>query len=185
MKKFSHIPVWIYSILLYFCLQGNYDVAEKMLDNGANPNHKNKDGMTILAGVFLFVKSKYRKAKTMQVLIDFGADPSPIIYSPTIPDNQKRVIEYLVNFKQRPNSFDKQKVIENAEGQRTTPSVIAYTDNDEVLVGLPAKRQAVTNPENTLYAIKRLIGRTFDDEVVSKDADISVQTRLRVAAIRE
>ena len=65
-----------------------------------------------------------------------------------------------------------QKVIENAEGQRTTPSVIAYTDNDEVLVGLPAKRQAVTNPKNTLYAIKRLIGRTFDDEVVSKDADM-------------
>jgi molecular chaperone DnaK len=65
-----------------------------------------------------------------------------------------------------------QKVIENAEGGRTTPSVIAYTDNDEVLVGLPAKRQAVTNPENTLYAIKRLIGRTYDDEVVSKDADM-------------
>ena len=65
-----------------------------------------------------------------------------------------------------------QKVIENAEGGRTTPSVIAYTDSDEVLVGLPAKRQAVTNPENTLYAIKRLIGRTFDDEVVSKDADM-------------
>ena len=65
-----------------------------------------------------------------------------------------------------------QKVIENAEGGRTTPSVIAYTENDEVLVGLPAKRQAVTNPENTLYAIKRLIGRTFDDKVVSKDADM-------------
>ena len=65
-----------------------------------------------------------------------------------------------------------QKVIENAEGGRTTPSVIAYTDNDEVLVGMPAKRQAVTNPENTLYAIKRLIGRRFDDEVVSKDADM-------------
>jgi len=65
-----------------------------------------------------------------------------------------------------------QKVIENAEGGRTTPSVIAYTESDEVLVGLPAKRQAVTNPENTLYAIKRLIGRTFDDEVVSKDADM-------------
>ncbi|MBL32664.1 MAG: molecular chaperone DnaK [Gammaproteobacteria bacterium] len=64
------------------------------------------------------------------------------------------------------------KVIENAEGARTTPSVIAYTENDEVLVGLPAKRQAITNPENTLYAIKRLIGRTFDDEVVSKDADM-------------
>ena len=65
-----------------------------------------------------------------------------------------------------------QKVIENAEGAITPTSVIAYTDNDEVLVGLPAKRQAVTNPENTLYAIKRLIGRTFDDEVVSKDADM-------------
>ena len=65
-----------------------------------------------------------------------------------------------------------QKVIENTEGARTTPSVIAYTENDEVLVGLPAKRQAVTNPENTLYAIKRLIGRTFDDKVVSKDADM-------------
>ena len=69
-----------------------------------------------------------------------------------------------------------QKVIENAEGGRTTPSVIAYTDNDEVLVGLPAKRQAVTNPENTLYAIKRLIGRTFNDEVVSKDADCLLYT---------
>ena len=65
-----------------------------------------------------------------------------------------------------------QKVIENSEGGRTTPSVVAYSDNDEVLVGLPAKRQAVTNPENTLYAIKRLIGRTFDDDVVKKDADM-------------
>ena len=65
-----------------------------------------------------------------------------------------------------------QKVIENAEGGRTTPSVIAYTDQDEVLVGMPAKRQSVTNPENTLYAIKRLIGRTFDDDVVKKDADM-------------
>jgi molecular chaperone DnaK len=65
-----------------------------------------------------------------------------------------------------------QKVFENADGGITTPSVIAYTDNDEVLVGMPAKRQAVTNPENTLYAIKRLIGRRFDDEVVSKDADM-------------
>ena len=67
-----------------------------------------------------------------------------------------------------------QKVIENAEGGRTTPSVIAYTDQDEVLVGMPAKRQSVTNPENTLYAIKRLIGRTFDDNVVKKDADIQM-----------
>jgi len=64
------------------------------------------------------------------------------------------------------------KVIENSEGGRTTPSVIAYTDGDEVLVGTPAKRQAVTNPEKTLYAIKRLIGRRFNDDVVKKDADM-------------
>ena len=63
---------------------------------------------------------------------------------------------------------DKVKVIENSEGTRTTPSVIAYTD-DETLVGQSAKRQAVTNPTNTLYAIKRLIGRRFKDEVVQKD----------------
>ena len=63
---------------------------------------------------------------------------------------------------------DKPKVIENAEGERTTPSVVAYTDN-EVLVGQPAKRQAVTNPEKTIYAIKRLIGRKYDEEVVQKD----------------
>ena len=64
------------------------------------------------------------------------------------------------------------KVIENSEGARTTPSVIAYTDGDEVLVGAPAKRQAVTNPQKTLYAIKRLIGRRFDDDVVKKDAEM-------------
>ena len=64
------------------------------------------------------------------------------------------------------------KVIENSEGGRTTPSVIAYNDGDEVLVGTPAKRQAVTNPEKTLYAIKRLIGRRFSDDVVKKDADM-------------
>ena len=64
------------------------------------------------------------------------------------------------------------KIIENAEGGRTTPSVIAYTDDSEVLVGTPAKRQAVTNPENTIYAIKRLIGRRFDDDVVKKDIDM-------------
>ena len=64
------------------------------------------------------------------------------------------------------------KVIENSEGGRTTPSVTAYTDGDEVLVGAPAKRQAVTNPEKTLYAIKRLIGRRFSDDVVKKDADM-------------
>lgn len=64
---------------------------------------------------------------------------------------------------------DKTKVIENAEGARTTPSIIAYTDDKETLVGQSAKRQAVTNPENTLYAVKRLIGRRFDDKVVQKD----------------
>ncbi|QKP76164.1 molecular chaperone DnaK [Methyloligella sp. GL2] len=61
------------------------------------------------------------------------------------------------------------KVIENAEGVRTTPSMVAFTDEGERLVGLPAKRQAVTNPENTLFAIKRLIGRRFDDPTVAKD----------------
>ncbi|MGH6735422.1 MAG: molecular chaperone DnaK [Methyloceanibacter sp.] len=61
------------------------------------------------------------------------------------------------------------KVIENAEGMRTTPSMVAFTDDGEVLVGLPAKRQAVTNPENTLFAIKRLIGRRWDDPTVAKD----------------
>ena len=61
------------------------------------------------------------------------------------------------------------KVIENAEGDRTTPSIIAYTNEGETLVGQPAKRQAVTNPKNTLFAIKRLIGRQFKDDVVQKD----------------
>ena len=64
---------------------------------------------------------------------------------------------------------DSAKVIENAEGARTTPSIIAYTDDGEILVGQSAKRQAVTNPQNTLYAIKRLIGRRFKDDVVQKD----------------
>ena len=64
---------------------------------------------------------------------------------------------------------DKTRVIENAEGGRTTPSIIAYTEDGETLVGQAAKRQAVTNPTNTLYAVKRLIGRRFDDEVVQKD----------------
>ena len=64
---------------------------------------------------------------------------------------------------------DSAKVIENAEGARTTPSIIAYTDDGETLVGQSAKRQAVTNPTNTLYAIKRLIGRRFKDDVVQKD----------------
>ena len=64
---------------------------------------------------------------------------------------------------------DQSRVIENAEGDRTTPSVVGYTADDEVLVGQSAKRQAVTNPTNTVFAVKRLIGRKFDDKVVQKD----------------
>ncbi|KZS23820.1 molecular chaperone DnaK [Wohlfahrtiimonas chitiniclastica] len=64
---------------------------------------------------------------------------------------------------------DKVRVIENAEGDRTTPSIIAYTESGEILVGQPAKRQSVTNPKNTLFAIKRLIGRQFSDPEVQKD----------------
>ena len=67
---------------------------------------------------------------------------------------------------------DNVKVIENAEGDRTTPSIIAYTGDGEVLVGQSAKRQSVTNPKNTLFAIKRLIGRRFEDGVVGKDKDM-------------
>ena len=63
------------------------------------------------------------------------------------------------------------KVIENAEGQRTTPSVVAFLEKDEKLVGQPAKRQAVTNPKDTIFASKRLIGRTFDDPSVKKDLE--------------
>ena len=63
------------------------------------------------------------------------------------------------------------KVIENAEGQRTTPSVVAFLEKDEKLVGQPAKRQAVTNPNNTIFAAKRLVGRTFDDQSVKKDIE--------------
>src|SRR6267143_1332704 len=63
----------------------------------------------------------------------------------------------------------KPKVIENSEGARTTPSIVAYMEDGEILVGAPAKRQAVTNPKNTLYAIKRLIGRKFDEKEVQKD----------------
>jgi molecular chaperone DnaK len=66
----------------------------------------------------------------------------------------------------------KTKVIENAEGARTTPSIIAYMEDGEVLVGAPAKRQAVTNPKNTLYGVKRLIGRRFDEKMVQKDIDM-------------
>jgi molecular chaperone DnaK len=64
------------------------------------------------------------------------------------------------------------KVIENAEGSRTTPSIVAFGSNGEILVGQPAKRQAITNPENTIYAIKRLIGRRFDDPIVEKDKQL-------------
>jgi molecular chaperone DnaK len=64
------------------------------------------------------------------------------------------------------------KVIENAEGDRTTPSIVAFTKDDEVLVGQPAKRQAVTNPSNTLFAVKRLIGRKYSEDVVQKDKDL-------------
>ncbi len=66
----------------------------------------------------------------------------------------------------------KPRVIENSEGSRTTPSVVAFTKDDEVLVGQSAKRQAVTNPHNTLFAVKRLIGRKFSDEVVSRDMEM-------------
>src|SRR5512134_2059091 len=61
------------------------------------------------------------------------------------------------------------KVIENAEGMRTTPSMVAFTNDGERLVGQPAKRQAVTNPENTIFAVKRLIGRRHSDPTVAKD----------------
>ena len=63
------------------------------------------------------------------------------------------------------------RVIENAEGTRTTPSIVAFSDSDERLVGQPAKRQAVTNPENTVFAIKRLIGRPFDDRTTREMAE--------------
>src|SRR5687768_16987979 len=64
------------------------------------------------------------------------------------------------------------KVIPNAEGGNTTPSIVAFTESGERLVGQPAKRQAVTNPTNTVYAVKRLIGRRFDDPVVAKDVGL-------------
>ncbi|MEZ5657355.1 MAG: molecular chaperone DnaK [Burkholderiaceae bacterium] len=67
---------------------------------------------------------------------------------------------------------DKPRVIENAEGTRTTPSIVAYMEDGEILVGAPAKRQAVTNPRNTLYAVKRLIGRKFGEDAVKKDIDL-------------
>ncbi|HCK80194.1 MAG TPA: hypothetical protein DIC59_01850, partial [Candidatus Competibacteraceae bacterium] len=66
----------------------------------------------------------------------------------------------------------KPRVIENSEGDRTTPSVVAFLEDGEVIVGQPAKRQAVTNPQNTLFAIKRLIGRRFNEPEVQKDIDL-------------
>lgn len=68
---------------------------------------------------------------------------------------------------------DVPKVLENAEGSRTTPSVVAYTDENEILVGAPAKRQGITNPVNTLYAVKRLIGRRFNDDAVKKERKLA------------
>src|ERR1700732_3796851 len=67
---------------------------------------------------------------------------------------------------------NKARVIENAEGGRTTPSMVAFTDDGQVLVGQPAKRQSITNPENTIYAIKRLIGRRYDDPITAKDKEM-------------
>src|SRR6202012_3860291 len=66
----------------------------------------------------------------------------------------------------------KPRVLENAEGDRTTPSVVAFTKDGEIIVGQPAKRQAVTNPQNTLSAVKRLIGRKYSDDVVQRDVNM-------------
>ena len=66
----------------------------------------------------------------------------------------------------------KPKVIENSEGSRTTPSVVAFTKDGERLIGMPAKRQSVTNPDNTVFAVKRLIGRRFDDPITKKDTEL-------------
>src|SRR6202047_3496828 len=64
------------------------------------------------------------------------------------------------------------RIIENAEGMRTTPSIVAFTKDGERLIGQPAKRQAVTNPSNTIFAVKRLIGRRFDDPITKKDTEL-------------
>ena len=76
------------------------------------------------------------------------------------------------------------KAIENAEGLRTTPSVISFSKNDEMLVGLPAKRQAITNPTNTLYATKRLIGRRFDDAQTQKEMKVRRSWTPRCASMQ-
>ncbi|HTN26549.1 MAG TPA: Hsp70 family protein, partial [Burkholderiales bacterium] len=73
----------------------------------------------------------------------------------------------------------KPKVIENSEGSRTTPSVVAYTDESDILVGAPAKRQAVTNAKHTFFAVKRLIGRKFDEKEVQKDIKLMPYTIVR------
>src|SRR3974377_2376575 len=75
----------------------------------------------------------------------------------------------------------KPRVIEDSEGDRTTPSIVAFSKDGEVLVGQPAKRQAVTNPQNTLFAIKRLIGRKYDDEVVQGDVNMVPYKIVRAA----
>jgi Molecular chaperone len=71
------------------------------------------------------------------------------------------------------------KVIENSEGSRTTPSIVAYVNDEEILVGAPAKRQAVTNPKNTLFAVKRLIGRRYEEKEVQKDIGLMPSTILK------
>jgi hypothetical protein len=79
----------------------------------------------------------------------------------------------------RSDGGGKPKVIENAEGARTTPSIVAFAKDGERLIGQPAKRQAVTNPDNTIFAVKRLIGRRFDDPVTRKDTSWSPTTSSR------
>ena len=74
------------------------------------------------------------------------------------------------------------KVIENAEGMRTTPSIVAFTDDNERLVGQPAKRQAVTNPEKTIFAVKRLVGRRYDDPIIEKDKKLVPYKIVKAAA---
>src|SRR4029450_3844869 len=75
----------------------------------------------------------------------------------------------------------KPKVIENSEGARTTPSIVAYMEDGEILVGAPAKRQAVTNAKNTIYAVKRLIGRKFDEAEGQKDIKLMPYKSIKAA----
>ena len=77
---------------------------------------------------------------------------------------------------------NKARVIENAEGGRTTPSMVAFTDDGQVLVGQPAKRQSITNPENTIYAIKRLIGRRYDDPITAKDKATNNEQKITITS---